>query len=791
MRIFIDNSEVDTDSRTVVEISFSMKAATSLEWNREVIVRSVRIPATRHNCLVMGDAAEVHSATLYNSVDHRVEITHDGSAVARGKLFLRECAVGCHGYYLFDLLGEGNDWVVSALGKIGSLPIDYSTEISASAVLQSWTSTDKRVRFLPVDRYPSSETTIPAVRHLSSSDYHPFLHIATMVKALFEQSGYVLQSDFVETPEFDSLYMSGRYRERDASAMIAKMDFLAGRFADSATAVADSSGRVSASPTAAYSTIGNLVDTADPNETDSAGNRIAGVFTQNGCFTKSDGAICFVPTGSVSVGFCYHIIYRTDYRILSRARLKGFDTIGLHSGDVHLSAIANRFVDRRNELLYGRTYYRVVVFDHTEGAEYRLTAMVVGTTQNVELKLFATRSALFNRTTLQTLGSPVLQILYGDTYFDYDGDWAIYDGAVGETGSCEVDITLREAPAAISPSSPKRFDTIWFGGADEGMSLCLKAATRVRPVFVPHPTDGSTVGFADLAAGLPSQLTLLQAVAQMYNLVFLTDNLEHTVRIVKREQLFVGGEKCSLDGRIDRSQPIVIEELGADKSRTITLGYAHGDATVDTLNRTTDNPMGDWSFETDNLYAAKSTQRIENPLFTPTLSASGVMGNAMSALLLAAGDRSTHPFEAKADNLNFATKVVRYVGMQPLLEGEQWSWPSNGSEYPLAAFHLPSATGVAPFTLCYEDRDSLSGLHTAYREQLAELNSSRRLTLQMILYADEVEQLLMADASIASARRIYTFNLGGEEVRCRLEEIVGFNPLKQTAKCKFITIATL
>ena len=73
---------------------------------------------------------------------------------------------------------------------------------------------------------------------------------------------------------------------------------MAARFGEAAT-TADSGGRVYADPLAAYNTVGNIVDTADPDE-ERDGVSLKRVFTRGGCFRRDGERVVFVPPYSVA-----------------------------------------------------------------------------------------------------------------------------------------------------------------------------------------------------------------------------------------------------------------------------------------------------------------------------------------------------------------------------------------------------------------------------------------------------------------------------------------------------------
>ena len=67
-------------------------------------------------------------------------------------------------------------------------------------IFASWTDASP-VKFFPIhrDEYEqqnSSTDLLPAERLLSVDDYHPFLHIATLVGQIFREAGYDVKAGF-------------------------------------------------------------------------------------------------------------------------------------------------------------------------------------------------------------------------------------------------------------------------------------------------------------------------------------------------------------------------------------------------------------------------------------------------------------------------------------------------------------------------------------------------------------------------------------------------------------------
>ena len=122
-----------------------------------------------------------------------------------------------------------------------------------------------------------------------------------------------------------------------------------------------------------------------------------------------------------------------------------------------------------------------------------------------------------------TVADPVLLVRSGSQWVAYRGDWALYNGYVGETGQTMVEVRIRTAAESVSPASPKYFNLIYFAGAEPGMALTLHKECSLRPRFLSAPGFGSRIAFADVAQHRIRQSELLDALAHLFNLRFYTE----------------------------------------------------------------------------------------------------------------------------------------------------------------------------------------------------------------------------------------------------------------------------
>lgn len=800
IRCFIDNQEIDLPQESQIAISLSIASITEIETGRTGYSKTIRIPLTTRNGHILGNSAELHSPEMFNQQHHTARIETDGCTIIEGVPMISRYEQDTDGstWCQINIIGAGKEWVkLAAEQMFNEIEIPFETTISATTVYQSW-SWEHPVRFFPVqrDRFTLPSTTIQqSVRMLTFRDYHPFLHVKSLLEQIVKQAGYTIESQFFTSDFFNSLYMSGAYPEKDTGLLLERMGFLTKRF-HTTEATADRFGRVYADPLTTLNTIGNIVDSADPNETQD-GKTLSEVYNHNNAFRQIDGRIAFCPIEKVAVGFEYNLKYKSDYQIASRTELKCFNRIYLDDDNERVFKVLNQYEDRRPEYQDNRGYL-LIVFDHVDGNNYRFTYDLITNPEadlnnlqpsdyeTVTLKTFNSRSTDIATQLNANITNPQLWILSNDgTYTIYDKDWALYDGYVSETGQIDISVKLQSAASEVLPSQPHYFDLIYFGGADPGMKITLSNEISVRPLFNPHPCEGTTISFADVGAHQIRQIEFINAIKQLFNLYFYTDTLSKTIFIEPREQFYTQ-QLVDWSEKTDLQKPIHIEELGADLSQEFVLRYQSGDGSVARWDSANKEILGLWSAQILNQFAAEGAETYYNPLFTASLNQTGSYPDAPSASLVQAGNRDKLGDATDTESLNFPAKIVRFNGIQTLPSGESWGWPLYTAQFPLIAFHH---TGTNPFTLCFEDRDGLQGLHSYYDQNIELYNNGRRITLYLDLTPEEIEPFMLPNDLCQDFRALFKLKINGEEIYCRLEEIVDYQPQRTgSTKCIFITL---
>ena len=783
IELFIDGKRCDIDAIPTLPIDFSADKLTNAESDRVGRSIEVELPTTPCNDSIFGASRDLYATSRFNATHHIATVRHDGIAIFEGTAYLLSTTVKSDlgGGYKIRIREGGAEWVEQlAKGYLGDLEIPFNKSLDLATIADSWRE-EECVRFLPVYRGDyylrySSDAVLPVERVMLTDDYHPFISVAEMVKAMFANTGYTLHSNFLDSEFGRSLYVSGDYTRSDASRAKELCDFFAGR-TSSVSATADFAGRVYASKSFATHSVGAIVDTADPTAVNSSGVQMSQTFSTNGSFSKNDiGNICFTPKHSVKAGFMLHLEYTTDYKILSRDNFVGFDVVeGLDGVRVEFP-LANTCKDKRNSLLPNRQY-RAIVFDHIEGRQYKILVEHASNPNQI-LWQWASRSVIL---TTPSIAIGNARIFYRDNSEDswssYNGDWALYDGYIEEEGRIDVEMDLRLPPQDISAGESFVLDKFWFGGAEQGMEITIGEGTTLRPYFTTVPGYGSQLSFADIVPRQTRQLELLSAVGEMFNLVFYTDRVRKEVYIEPLEEFYRGGEVVDWSSRIDCLCGVEVADRGLDTPQEILLSYIDADYASHLYNLENETTLGCKQL-LNPLYGTKeSVRRVGNKMFTTTLNTTEIVACAPSASIMQVGDS-----EGVGMGIDepFTPHIVCYKGLRPLPEGECWIANEKQENYPYATFVDDEGTN-----LCFDKMGDTEGLYRYYADHFARLCESQNITVELHLTTAEIASLFTADGAKPSLRSRFRFEIEGESAIFRLAKVERWNIESDVVQCTF------
>lgn len=766
IKVFIDNQEATPIENSIKLPLYRASSLRDIEGWREGRVAEFEVEASAPITQLLGHCEEAYPTAVFNDSYHTARIEADGVTIIEGVATLigtkrRDTQTT---YHIRVRVG-GAEWADSAaMTRLNATAIEATRQMLTDDIIASW-SDNSAVRMLPInrDRYAEvAETGIyTAQRSLLPQDYHPFISVVAIVESIAKESGYTIQSNFLNTPFARKLMISGAYKRVESEQAYATMGFKAVR-STTTTAKASQLGRVEAAGNASTANVGAVVDTVNPNTLDESGTPCRDAYDNGGCFSLVAGVPTFHPKRDISVAFDLRLHYTTDYRIVSSSRLKGFDKIYL-GDDCHVEiGLQNHIPDRRASVASG-IEYKLFIFDYDATTSYLM--------QYVGYITSAISTIKFDK---GYKGSAVLMAKRQDenAYTPYSGDWALYDGHVEERGQREVDITIRTPYAEATPTSPRELKQVYLYGAEQGMELTLHAGCSLTPIFGGTAGYGESVEFRDIANHDISQAEFLEAIAHLFNLCIYTHRPSRRLFIEPYDDFFDGSVVDWRDRQLGGE--VVSEECAVESFATTALGYQPSDGAT---KRLTDSEtiFGEHRYSVASYAAKQSVKSLNNPLFMATASMQGAISAAPSATLLTVGERD---IVEEQEYIN--PRIALYHGMETLPDGEYWPMCYAMRNYPLVAFHSPERGE----SLCFEDRDGCEGLHHYYDRQMLEMASRQRITMDIALRPADYIALFDPDGE-ATIRSQFRLQMGGNTSLFRLEEIVAYDAERGVARCKF------
>ncbi len=770
IRISIDGNPLDTLSGGI-ELSADIQSAITLGYTgRKAAVQAWASP---QNARIFGDTDKILSRERFNAQNHVATISEEGCVLLQGTAVIRAVENRSNGTcYRIVITEHPPGWIAAAANtSLAQTGIPFETRADAAAIVQSWTWNEP-IRMLPVKRDKKTAATLCAY------DYHPFVRVKDLARQIFLQHGVQPLSAFFDSALFGSLCIAGKYDpgQRSDYASPDPVGFCAGRFSDIA-ATANAAGNVFTTQTLLNS-VGNIADTADPEEVRN-GTTVAGAYNHGNLFRLVGGRAACVASGELTASVRLCLEYITSYRIESRSALSGFTRVAAVDGTLHNLPADNPFTDCRNAIAPGKIY-NAVIFDYSGQLSFLIRYDCItnpaADPKNLKSNDFKTKSiAAYSSRAYQVkvppegygAVNPTLWYRYaGETeYRPYTGDWAMYESSVRETGTIRRSATVLTPEIRLAGNTPLYLDAITFGGAAQGDAFTLCKETRielsVRQSQENQPAE--TIAPSAILDYDCSQLDLIRALAHAFNLRFLSDEYTRTVRIEPLDDL-PSGTVIDWQDKLDHAQPVEMLDPAEGMASIHSLGYDRNHK---------------WSARIDSRIAAEKEKFSKNPLFSISDPACGLYSGAPDAQVAAPGPDGGMVF-------------VRYAGMAPLPAGQTWGWPAESGQYPLAASFFRGTADSGDeilrngFSLAYEDRDGVAGLHKYHDGQIRSVNAARRLAAHLHLGPAEIEAAIHPRAATA----VFLLRIDGETIPCRLETIENYRPATgQSTRCTLITIS--
>ncbi len=190
IRLVIDGADCCVRSTSTVVLNYSVASLEDLDKMSEGEKVRVLIPSTPNNDEILGEDGYAHSPQRFNSAPHRAEVWSQGEKLIEGDALL-ERVVWQDGEMWYSILitTQRAKWATDARANVfNKFNVDFDMYLTLATIREQWASDDP-VKFVEVrrDTYRPEESSVSneVVRDIAAlEDYHPFLHVATMMNSI-------------------------------------------------------------------------------------------------------------------------------------------------------------------------------------------------------------------------------------------------------------------------------------------------------------------------------------------------------------------------------------------------------------------------------------------------------------------------------------------------------------------------------------------------------------------------------------------------------------------------------
>lgn len=816
--LYIDNKRIDIDQEnTNVSISLSIGSVEDPAKSLTAFSKSFDIPASANNKQILQFADEVYSVEQFNNALHTARVEVDGVVVMEGTAQITQVSVNhlLNTTYEVNLIGAEFEWAKQAA----------DTPLNETQGLDKWTFTaetvknllenDSGVYLFPVYRGKyvrriNDEKFVPRP-YTVLADYLPFFNIRKLTETIIGSYGYTVRSNFFTQNElFNRLVVAGEWKSVDASELEEKYDFEAGKFALGSNYFTISNKQYELG----FNDIGRIVDTVNPKEESVDEEILDDVYDNGGSITfPENGEPFFTAKEDIVLALEYNISYVTgvghEYGAAGEnyGKLIWFDRINGEAVpedciEVDKTDVTKATPQGEYEYIYrvtkgvvnDKTYIR---FRHNKDGLYDEE----GEYDETYIKI--SRSGAFVCSLSYECTAEVWYRFYNLNSFPPGWDWkranVNIEMYVLDTEDPTIEVKYISEPKFLRAGETLTISTPIFSCsnapdmADEKLvyiQLGITNNTTVKAVFYKLPGWGSELSAKNMLQAGIKQIDFINAVKQMFDLMFYTNPATKEVFIEPRKDFYTN-TLVDWRSRMDYSQEITIEDAGTDIGKTILLGYQTDDV-IDRTNENTGTELG--TYKEDILkYYAEETEDLTNPQFVATTLVGGSQqekkeddnigkneipgAEAISLIDLSAeDDENSDPWELE---MNSSMKVCEYLGMTALPEGQHLIIRDKGTDLQLNAYPKVSFENL--------HFETENGLKAYYTGLIDTYNYGKRITAMIKLSPVEVENLMLPNEQKKDFRAKFLININGEDVLCRLEEVNDYDPTSNEAtECVFV-----
>lgn len=801
VRVYINNQEVDIlkDDRVQIATTYSVSDIKEVDKAKSSISKTITLPATGRNKQIFGFADDIHSLNSFNNGDKntgRIEV--EGTTILEGSVKMERPIInGDKRINEFEIviISGAADWKTD-IGDKNIKDIDFSVynhdytlanQLLSETIDGAEGTLEDRFVVYPVVDYGEFAGNYSNYE-IVTQDRKPSWNVYMIFKRIFNDAGFKIVSDFVESDFFKRLYIlftnDKLYRNNNDQTQYSFRARNTGQifYASGYTVPSpDIEDMYAAQPTGKYLVFSDRIAFDDDSS--------SGYFDNNNNFTTSN----FLPNitsgplenyTSTHGGGYYTVPFDSKQRFV--ARLTGTIVLDFNSG--------NYFEVNPDYAISPPTTLQVrfsIVVNNTN----KLQTNTITVTRTQPQPGITTYTATFD-TKIET---ELTELSQGDivgVHFDY----------VWESDQLESQGEL-ELPngQVILPIRVSAIDS----------SLTLDAECVFYNEFDLELLVG---GNLDIAANLPDveQIDFVKAVKHLFNLYFYSDTESREVIIEPRDQFYLT-EAVNWIGKVDNSKKIEIEYLGDRYSRITKLRYkndskdfpveefegAQGDGYV----------LASYLAELDNRFAEAGVKEDENKLFAPTLMDFFQWGRWKRNKVPKLWREFKDDEEIPDFSTDFEERIVYYHGIKSLSdenlinfwanterpndiywlgwnklsdldpvvrqEGRDYLDEVRREEYPY--MYSVEDRVLNDNSLYFETRDKSHGLFDKYyRNTYKLINEGRLVRCDMYLTPLDIANL--------DFRKPVIIELNGEPAYFTINRIIDYNPTKEgTTKVELVT----
>lgn len=778
VRLYINNQEADisNDQRSQIATTYTVADIRDISKTKSSTSKTIRIPATAKNRKIFGFAEDVHSLISFNnSVRSIGRIEVNGTVIIEGSIKLSKPVIDGQDKiteYHINILSGLADWKVN-ISKLNIRDLDFSeynhvydldNQILSESIDGAEGTLADRFIVYPLIDYGKFEGYRPH-REVVIQDRKPAWNVYTILHKIFNNQGFTIVSDFIESDFFKRLYMpftneklykaqgedtANQFRVRMSTNAVYNTGYLANQpqFID----------QLDGDPVDGYKLFTDKIAFNDESS--------AGYFDNPSAFLPASSVPNFTGNFATNYNSFFGGFYTAPLRSKQRftAKISGSMTLDFDLGNV-----------------VNKDGYNIYPPDEINLA--------------ISIRVNANNRIALNTVTL-LVSPPFLSLITTDTVsFETTLESGFVDLEAGDTVAVFFDFIWKNGGEAREGfKEVNGVETLPMRVSNVNSNLTINAGSEFLNEF---DLELKPEGVLDVNSNLPDieQLKLIKGLRHLFNLYFYTDTQQRKVYIEPRDDFY---DRQAIDwrGKVDVNSDIEINYLGDQYHRLIRKRYKDdsADFPVDDFEKQAEEGfvLASYTTEIEHIFAKEGRQEDENPVFAPTIMDTPYQLNWINNRIPKMWRNFKDDEEIPEFDTNFKDRILYYAGLKDISTSD-FLWRNvpfrldfnaalvNLSDPVAQAFILASDRTTYPYmysvddldkndnSLYFETRDKSNGLFEKYyRNTFRLINEGRIIKCKMYLKPKDIANL--------DFRVPVLILLHGEPVYCTINKIINYNP---------------